>query len=1163
MPRGQNNNNNHGRGNGSGEGRGRGYRGRGRSNGRGRGGSGHPDRNNYLHSSAELDPVIQQWEAEPLDAGGSVNRGNGPWRGWMPRSGAGTPLRGASSPRRGTSTPRGAGRGRGRGRGGDHSFDDSRRPWHAGLGAQKETGYSVTRRAHAPLSDLLSRPLLRPVKFVRATLTTPFLFEKEEELLNAVSEEVGTTEDSHVPTADNVARVFSGAHRPFPLDSEPEGKASNRLEEIDFADLGRFRAEVDAVAGVTHEGPQEEIQEIDFTDLAMIRAEVDAAVPAAKPQAPSQDLTVEEVFTGVYNIKDTIHLSSSRDVDVEQKSPSASLPTGVAEYIQVLQQGIEVLDASTNLASAEARDVLVMAKETSSSSTASMDTPMAPPQEDLSISPPHLHATSSTPAASLPEPDTPLQKALSPSLAHLHATSNVPAASSPEPDAPPTDDVSPLFVIDTKPTRPFAKRPASEVILVDRTGRGETLGEEDELIVYVAPHPRSGGRVSPTPELPRVKLPTSSVLTGKSSISTSGIRSSVRQDDDANEGISNDVAASRDQTRPEPPSIPSISLNFSSPAPSKQPRTRPVFTPSERSKAVLKARTKEKRIQRNKGRSAFASFGVMLSEARLREEDERDRRHPRWETRRRDDSDVDWGTGTDEEEGEERRDGIEVDDEMDEVSDGLGGMDVDPDLKLEVNAMKGFVQSMSSEGSRFRTIDDIEDEARMRQEDEGGASGPAGSSDSGSDDSDEEGEEDGDGEEEMVFNVEEEILIAESGDEVNHPTDDEDGEDTSEDSSDDDGKRSPGSAFQARLRKVRGRYQGKLSEAAQEISDDDDSHDKRFAPRTQGAENRVLLAQLEDILEEHSQILTARDREQMERLVHELTDTLEFSTPAKRKKGKGKEGYFAAELQDQWEKDRAKKAEYKRKRAEARLLAALDPSSPKKGGRKARKAMRAAFELDPEAASSMAIVDMTSVEAQMRQFMEDIGGEQTLALPPMGAASRKVVHEFAHAFNLKSESKGDGVERYTTLTKTTKTGTEINENKVKALRERLRKMLDHACNRKEGKGRKGKGKVKVKVKGEVKEREREKEKGKEKEKEKRQIPRHRDGDEVGKAAPKIGQGNIGFKMLASMGWSEGDRIGGTTSAGIEVPLTVIIKNSKLGLGATQSTDPHNPKYQRR
>lgn len=54
---------------------------------------------------------------------------------------------------------------------------------------------------------------------------------------------------------------------------------------------------------------------------------------------------------------------------------------------------------------------------------------------------------------------------------------------------------------------------------------------------------------------------------------------------------------------------------------------------------------------------------------------------------------------------------------------------------------------------------------------------------------------------------------------------------------------------------------------------------------------------------------------------------------------------------------------------------------------------------------------------------------------------------------------------------------------------------------------------------------------------------------LSQAAPKLNESNIGFRMLAMMGWSEGDRIGFT--GGLDVPLTAIIKHTKLGLGATK------------
>lgn len=123
----------------------------------------------------------------------------------------------------------------------------------------------------------------------------------------------------------------------------------------------------------------------------------------------------------------------------------------------------------------------------------------------------------------------------------------------------------------------------------------------------------------------------------------------------------------------------------------------------------------------------------------------------------------------------------------------------------------------------------------------------------------------------------------------------------------------------------------------------------------------------------------------------------------------------------------------------------------------------------------------------------------------------------AIAFNLKSASNGKGDGRYTTLTKTTGSGIGINESKVRRI---VKVKGDNVFIQPGGKGRN------TVV-----------------------MPRHRDGDEVGKAAPKIGETNIGFKMLASMGWSEGDRIG--VSGGLATPLTAVIKNTRLGLGANR------------
>ncbi|KAI0031135.1 hypothetical protein K488DRAFT_36734, partial [Vararia minispora EC-137] len=226
-----------------------------------------------------------------------------------------------------------------------------------------------------------------------------------------------------------------------------------------------------------------------------------------------------------------------------------------------------------------------------------------------------------------------------------------------------------------------------------------------------------------------------------------------------------------------------------------------------------------------------------------------------------------------------------------------------------------------------------------------------------------------------------------------------------------------------------------------------------------------------------------------------------------RRKDKGKS--LPPELQEQWARDRAKKAEWKRQRDEAKLLAVADPLVLKKGGKKGRKASRRATEKE----LPNSIFDVLSLEKQIRRFLADLGGPKTMALPPMAKESRKIVHELASAFNLKSQSKGKGPHRYTSLAKTTRSGIMINESKISSIVRRNGGSV--TVTRRDGKV---------------------------------YSVKPREGELVGKEAPKIGDSNIGFKMLSAMGWKEGVQIGGETG-GLDVPLAAVVKTSKLGLGA--------------
>jgi hypothetical protein len=105
----------------------------------------------------------------------------------------------------------------------------------------------------------------------------------------------------------------------------------------------------------------------------------------------------------------------------------------------------------------------------------------------------------------------------------------------------------------------------------------------------------------------------------------------------------------------------------------------------------------------------------------------------------------------------------------------------------------------------------------------------------------------------------------------------------------------------------------------------------------------------------------------------------------------------------------------------------------KKGGKKGRKAMKRAAAMDPAAGLMHQVFDMVSLEREVRRFVINVGGPDTIALPPMTKDERKKVHELATAFKLKSNSKGKGADRYTTLVKTTRSGIMVDERKVSKL----------------------------------------------------------------------------------------------------------------------------------
>jgi len=146
----------------------------------------------------------------------------------------------------------------------------------------------------------------------------------------------------------------------------------------------------------------------------------------------------------------------------------------------------------------------------------------------------------------------------------------------------------------------------------------------------------------------------------------------------------------------------------------------------------------------------------------------------------------------------------------------------------------------------------------------------------------------------------------------------------------------------------------------------------------------------------------------------------------------------------------------------------------------------------------------------------------------MDKADRKVVHELANAFKLKSKSAGNGNKRYPVLYKTTRTShfVESTFNDIEArISRRFLPRMDVGGSKSRGgfkRGGFGGG-------GGA-------------------AASYRDGDVVGASAPELGIDNKGRAMLEKMGWSTGTALGALNNKGILQPVTHVVKTTKAGLG---------------
>ncbi|KAK4099963.1 hypothetical protein N658DRAFT_497948 [Parathielavia hyrcaniae] len=181
--------------------------------------------------------------------------------------------------------------------------------------------------------------------------------------------------------------------------------------------------------------------------------------------------------------------------------------------------------------------------------------------------------------------------------------------------------------------------------------------------------------------------------------------------------------------------------------------------------------------------------------------------------------------------------------------------------------------------------------------------------------------------------------------------------------------------------------------------------------------------------------------------------------------------------------------------------------------------------------SGMKLDDM---KAELTSFL--LGSAERLDFPPLDKHARKVLHELANKFNIKSQSTGKGDQRRPVLYRTNRTvryaSTRVEDATTHVDQAALRihrkyfhrvdvKVQKTETPRNAGGGRGGAGHKALSL---------------------------REGEIVGASVPELGQENKGRNMLEKMGWSKGMALGSLNNKGILEPVAQVMKRSKAGLG---------------
>jgi len=181
-------------------------------------------------------------------------------------------------------------------------------------------------------------------------------------------------------------------------------------------------------------------------------------------------------------------------------------------------------------------------------------------------------------------------------------------------------------------------------------------------------------------------------------------------------------------------------------------------------------------------------------------------------------------------------------------------------------------------------------------------------------------------------------------------------------------------------------------------------------------------------------------------------------------------------------------------------------------------------------------INFRQINRELKAFIND-DIEDSLEMDPMPPLPRKLLHELAHMFGLKSKSQGQGRDRHCVLFKTEHSGIPRNVKQVRMFLDRAEKSvtwMDKTVTR-------GKKFTKASVPTDVrKNRDRA---GKSDGLATKPVA----GSVIGKDAKPINEDNVGNKLLQKMGWKPGEGLG-SSSDGIKDPLAAVYRHKRTGLG---------------